>query len=85
MVESYDIQRIASIYSDTEGNRWWTKAWFNGREKGEPAVEISRQMVIAAVKGTITKDDWLRRFYPRQMSICQQSEEETRRQLMGLS
>ena len=32
--EVYDVQRKATLYFDSEGKRCWTKAWFNGREKG---------------------------------------------------
>lgn len=32
-VQSYDIQRVASVYFDRSGTRCWTKAWFNGKEK----------------------------------------------------
>ena len=55
-VQSYDIARVASIYFDSEGNRCWTKAWFNGREKGEAAVEISRKLAIAFINDQISKD-----------------------------
>lgn len=32
-IRSYDIQREASIYFNTSGERVWTKSWFNGSEK----------------------------------------------------
>ena len=70
-VKSFDVGRIASVYFDSEGNRCWTKAWFNGREKGEPAIEIS-------------KDSWLTRFWPKQMSVYHKAIEQTRQQLLGL-
>lgn len=34
-VGSYDVEREASVYFDSSGMRCWTKAWFNGRDKGE--------------------------------------------------
>lgn len=84
--ESYDVKRIASIYASRDGERWWTKAWFNGREKGEPAREVSsRQLIISFVKGRINRDQWLTQFYSEQMQICQKAEEQTRQQLLGLS
>ena len=69
-VKSFDVGRIASVYFDSEGNRCWTKAWFNGREKGEPAIE--------------SKDSWLTRFWPKQMSVYHKAIEQTRQQLLGL-
>ncbi len=82
-VDSYDIQREVSIFPDSEGRRWWTKAWFNGREKGEPSKEISRQLAIAFINDTITKDGWLSRFFAKQMGACQKAMEQTRQQLLG--
>ena len=69
-VKSFDVGRIASVYFDSEGNRCWTKAWFNGREKGEPAIEINRQLAIAFISDQISKDSWLARFWPKQHSNC---------------
>lgn len=84
--EPYDVKRIASIYASRDGERWWTKAWFNGREKGEPAREVtSRQLIISFIKGRINRDQWLTQFYSEQMQICQKAEEQTRQQLLGLS
>ena len=42
-MRSFDIQRLVTVYPDRSGIRWWTKAWFNGSEDGEAAVEIERQ------------------------------------------
>lgn len=39
-IQSFDIPRMVSVYPDRAGMRWWTKAWFNGKEEGEPSVEI---------------------------------------------
>ena len=35
-IQSFDIPRIVSVYPDRAGVRWWTKAWFNGKEEGNP-------------------------------------------------
>lgn len=82
--KSYDVNRVASVYFDSEGNRCWTKAWFNGRDKGEPAVEISRRLAIAFINNDITKDAWLSRFYPKQLSACLKAIDQTRQQLLAL-
>ena len=92
-VKSFDVGRIASVYFDSEGNRCWTKAWFNGREKkawfngrekGEPAIEITRKLAIAFISDQISKDSWLTRFWPKQMSVYHKAIEQTRQQLLGL-
>lgn len=83
-VESYDIKRVASVFADNAGERWWTKAWFNGRDKGEPAIEISRRMAISFINNQISKDDWLTRFFPKQMSVCHNAIDQARRQLLGI-
>ena len=82
--QSYDLSRIASVYGDTSGQRWWTKAWFNGNEKGEPSIEISRALAISFIQDKISKDDWLSRYFPKQMSAIAKSIEQTRRQLLGI-
>lgn len=83
-VQSYDVSRTASIYADNTGHRWWTKAWFNGREKGEKAIEIPRAMAIKFQNDEISKDAWLSRFYPKQMSVVTNAIAQTRQQLLGL-
>ena len=84
-VENYDIPRIVSIFFDNEGVRCWTKAWFCGREKGEPAIEISRRQAIGFINDTISKDAWLSRYYPKQMSMIKNVIAETTRDFLGLS
>ena len=84
IVRSFDVPRIASVYPDNAGIRWWTKAWFNNRENGEDVVEISREMAIKFIQGEIGKDAWLERYYPKQMSIYHNAIEMTRKQLLGL-
>lgn len=83
-IQSYDVSRTASVFFDTDGTRCWTKAWFGGREKGEPAVEINRKLAIAFISGQISKDAWLARFFPKQMSAYAKAIEMTRKQLLGL-
>lgn len=83
-VASYDVQRQVSVYFDTSGMRSWTKAWFNGREKGEKAIEISRQQAIKFINDEISMDDWLSRFYPKQMNSYYKAIEQARNQLLGL-
>ena len=82
--QSYDVSRTAAVYADNTGHRWWTKAWFNGREKGEKAVEIPRAMAVKFVNDEIGKDAWLIRFYPKQMSVLSNAIAQTRQQLLGL-
>lgn len=84
LVHSFDVPRIASVYPDNAGIRWWTKAWFNNRENGEDVVEISREMAIKFIKGEISKDAWLERFYPKQMSVYHNAIDQTRKQLLGI-
>ena len=83
-VHSYDISREASVYFDTSGTRCWTKAWFNGREKGEKAVEITRQLAIKFINDEILLDEWLSRFYPKQMNVCHKALEQARQQMLGI-
>ena len=83
-VKSFDVKRVASVYFDTEGNRCWTKAWFNDRQKGEPAIEITRKQAIAFINDQISKDSWLTRFWPKQMSIYHKAIDQTRQQILGL-
>lgn len=82
-IGSYDVEREASVYFDTSGTRCWTKAWFNGREKGEKAIEITRQQAIKFINDEISKDDWLSRFYPKQMIAYRQAIDQTRQQILG--
>lgn len=82
-VGSYDVERYASVYYDTAGVRCWTKAWFNGRDKGEKAIEISRQQAMKFVNDEISMDDWLSRFYPKQMTAYHKAIEQARQQILG--
>ena len=62
----------------------WTKAWFNEHEKGERSVPIPLHLALQFDNDEITLDEWLARFYPKQMSVYQKVMAETRKQLLGL-
>ena len=83
-IRSYDIKRVASIYFDTSGSRVWTKAWFNGSEKGENAIEINRDMAIKFNKNEISRDVWLSRFFPKQMQNVRKAVSEAKMQVFGI-
>ena len=55
-IQSFDIQRTVSVYPDRDGIVWWTKAWFNGRKKGERAIEITRALAIKFIHDDIQKE-----------------------------
>ena len=82
-VGSYDVEREASVYFDTSGLRSWTKAWFNGRDKGEKSIEITRQQAIQFINHQIAMDDWLSRYYPKQMTAYHKAIEQARQQILG--
>ena len=81
-MQSFDIQRVVSVYPDRDGIVWWTKAWFNGKKKGERAVEISRQSAIDFINRNIIKDEWLEQFFPKQMQNLHAALEQTREQVI---
>ena len=62
-VQSFDIPRMVSVFPDKSGIRWWTKAWFNGSEKGEAAIEIERELAIKFINENIEKDEWLEEYF----------------------
>ena len=80
--QSFDIQRVVSVYPDRDGIVWWTKAWFNGKKKGERAIEISRQSAIDFINRNIIKDEWLEQFFPKQMQNLHAALEQTREQVI---
>ena len=82
-VESFDIKHEAYVYFDSSGRRCWTKSWFNGREKGEKAIEITRMLAIKFINDEISQNDWLTRFYPKQMSVYHKAIEQARQQLLS--
>ncbi len=81
-IQSFDIPRLVSIYPDKFGVHWWTKSWFNGHKKGEKAIAIKREQVMAFLHDTISKDDWLEQYYPKQMQLYHQAMEQTTKQLL---
>lgn len=81
-MQSFDIQRVVSVYPDRDGIVWWTKAWFNGKKKGERAIEISRQSAINFINRNIVKDEWLEQFFPKQMQNLHAALEQTREQVI---
>ena len=81
-MQSFDIQRVVSVYPDRDGIVWWTKAWFNGKKKGERAIEISRQSAIDFINRNIIKDEWLEQFFPKQMQNLHAALEQTREQVI---
>lgn len=81
-MQSFDIQRVVSVYPDRDGIVWWIKAWFNGKKKGERAIEISRQSAIDFINRNIIKDEWLEQFFPKQMQNLHAALEQTREQVI---
>lgn len=81
-VQSFDISRMASVYPDRAGVRWWTKAWFNGNEVGEPSVEIEERNAVQFILGNVSKDEWLDRHFPKQMEIYRNAIEQTKEQIL---
>ena len=71
---------MVSVFPDKSGIRWWTKAWFNGSEKGEAAIEIEREL---AINENIEKDEWLEEYFPKQMEVYHNAIEQTREQLLN--
>lgn len=82
--EPYGIQRICSVYFNRTGQKAWVKSWFNGRDEGEPAAPIRRAVAAAFIRGDITKDQMLSRYFPQRMQICQKVEEDLRQEMLGL-
>lgn len=81
-IQSFDIARLVSIYPDKSGFRWWTKAWFNNRKEGERAVEISRAIAIQFLRDEVEKDEWMEKYFPKQMEIYHNALSQTRQQIM---
>lgn len=71
-----------SVYPDRAGMRWWTKAWFNNREEGEPSVEIEERNAIRFIHDDFDKEDWMEQYFPDQMSNYHKAIEQTREQLI---
>lgn len=83
-IDNFDIARTATVYGDNAGSRWWTKGYFNNRDKGERAIEIPRDMAVKFILDQISRDEWLTRYFPKQMSIVQKSIEQARQQITGM-
>ncbi|MCE9107411.1 hypothetical protein [Bacteroides pyogenes] len=81
-VRSFDIQRLVTVYPDKSGIRWWTKAWFNGSEDGEAAVEIERECAIQFLLDRIDKERMLEEYYPKQMEVYHNAIEQTKENLL---
>ena len=81
--QSYEVEREAYIHYSKQCSMAWTNAYFNGRETPERTVAIPLSLAEKAVTGQISKDEWLRRFFPKQMAICEKAAEESRQQLFG--
>lgn len=81
-MHSFDIPRFVTVYPDQAGIHWWTKAWFNQREEGEAAVEISKATAFGFMCGDIGKDNLLEECYPRQMEVYHKAIAQTREQLL---
>jgi len=82
--QSYEIERVCSVYFDSSGEKAWTKSWFNGRDVGEPAKPISKKVAAAFINGRISKDQMLSRYYPQQMEMCRKAAEQTKNAMLGL-
>lgn len=81
-IQSFDIPRMVSVYPDRAGVRWWTKAWFNGKEEGEPSVEIEERMAVQFIHRQVDKDAWLEKHYPKQMEVYHNAIEQTKEQIL---
>lgn len=81
-IQSFDIQRMVSVYPDRFGIRWFTKAWFNNSESGEAAIEIERQIAVNFIRDLIGKDEWLEEYFPSQMEAYNNAINQTREQLL---
>lgn len=82
-IQSFDIARLVSVYPDRSGLQWFTKAWFNNNEIGEPSVEIELQNAVDFIHDKIDKDAWLEEYYPDQMQIYHNAIKQTREQLLN--
>jgi len=81
-IQSFDIPRLITVYSDRAGLRWWTKAWFNNKADGEAAVEIENRIAFHFIEDAISKDAMLEEYFPDQMHVYHQAIEQTREQLI---
>ena len=82
--ENYDIHRVASVYYNSDGSMAWTKARFYDRDKAEPSVPVSVAQAWDFARGKINLNDWLARFYPKQMEVYNKVMSQTRERLLSL-
>lgn len=83
MLQSFDIPRLVSVYSDNFGMRWWTTAWFNDSEKAEPSVEINSELANKFYEDDFDKETWLNEYFPEQMEIYNKAMAQTKEQLLN--
>lgn len=83
-VQSFDIPRLLSVYSDQGGINWWVKAWFNNRADGEAAVTISKEVALQFWHDEIEKDAMLEEYFPKPMQAYHQAIEQTKQQLIDI-
>lgn len=81
-MQSFDIQRLVTVYPDRSGIRWWAKAWFNGAKDGEAAVEIERECAVQFLLDRIDKERMLEEYYPKQMEVYHNAIEQTKENLL---
>ena len=85
--EAFSYVTLEALYSNTPvviSDRVRVADYLEGVEGVSIFPYGDYQAFEKAVADTIGKDAWLSRFYPKQMSVCQKSEEQTRQQLLGL-
>lgn len=80
--QSYDVAHQAFIYFDNTGERVWTKGYFNNSEKGEKSIEITRPIAIKFIKGELSQDAMLSRYYPKQMTAYKKAINAAREQFL---
>lgn len=83
-MQPFDIARLASVYPDRAGVRWWTKAWFNKHAEGEAAVEIEWQDACRFIHNRVSRDEWLEQYFPKQMEVYHKAMEQTKEQLIKM-
>ena len=53
-------------------------------KKGENAIEITRQLAMKFFNDEMSMDEWLSRFYPKQMTVYRKAISQARSQLLGM-
>ena len=80
--QCYDVQRKSYITYSNGATMAWLNAFFNGKEHPD-RVPVTIEMAWDILNGDIPRDEWLNRFFPKQMAICQKAIEESRMRLLG--